>query len=303
VARQSEGPDGLIDEIRCFVVTIDGARAILPSGLEMGVALKSDEPLWRAGAAWAIGTSGNPEDQDPLREAAASMNSTDPAYRAAFALARARCGDEEGRAQLRAMGADQAEPFAARYAARALVSLDPDKGDAETFIAALLSGQAETCRLGTLGLARLGPEALPAVARLARSGKMAYRAAAARALGWIDAPKAEERLLALARDGDLSVQTEAAVALTNPPRSILPENHAEFARALDACRFKRNERAGRRLSVLAAHSRIHHEKVLEALVKLAPTQPKAIWALAKLSGEPLKTADDCKAWWKAEKGR
>ncbi len=303
VARQSEGSNGLITEIRFFVITIEGAKAVLPTGLELGVALKSEEPLWRAGAAWVIGRNGKEVDQDPLREAAPTMTGTDSAYRAAFWLAQARCGDAEGRARLRELAKDPGDPHAALYAARALVALGPEKADADAFVAALMSGRAEASRLGVLGLARLGPEAYPAVNRMARSGKTAYRLAAARALGWIDTPKAEERLLVLARDGDATVQTEAAVALTDPPRAILPENHAEFARALDACRFKRNDRAGRRLSVLAAHAKIHHKKVLEALVKLAPSQPKAIWALAKLTGQEFATAKDCADWWKAERAR
>ena len=54
--------------------------------------------------------------------------------------------------------------------------------------------------------------------------------------GVSDADAAEKRLLGLARDTEPLVQLAAAVALTNPPRAILPEHHGEFARALMACR-------------------------------------------------------------------
>jgi HEAT repeat protein len=129
------------------------------------------------------------------------------------------------------------------------------------------------------------------------------RAAAAEVLARVDDVRAEERLLALVRDGDARVQTAAAVALTNPPRAIFPRNHPEFGKALDACRRAKSERAARRLSVLAAHARIEHDDVLAALVALAPVEEKAIWALAHLTHEKLETPADCQAWWKRTHGK
>ena len=58
----------------------------------------------------------------------------------------------------------------------------------------------------------------------------------------------------------------------------------------------------RRLSILAAHARIHHEKVLKALVDLAAVQTKAIWSLNKLLRKQFKTADDCRQWWRSRGG-
>ena len=68
---------------------------------------------------------------------------------------------------------------------------------------------------------------------------------------------------------------------------------------VDACRKSRNQRPAYLLCVLAAHARIHHEKVLKALVDLAAFEKKAIWSLAKLTKEKLETPEDCKRWWKS----
>ena len=186
-----------------------------------------------------------------------------------------------------------------REAALALARLPRDPRDADPLAGALADPDPRTAELGGIALERLGQAGLTAAVKTSRSPSAAVRAAAATMLGRSGSAGAEKRLLALARDSDPVVQQAAAVALTNPPRAILAKHHVEFARALDAVRRSRHQKASRRLSTLAAHAGMVHEKVLKALVDLAAIQPRAIWALRKLTGEELKTAKECRKWWKA----
>jgi hypothetical protein len=162
-----------------------------------------------------------------------------------------------------------------------------------------MDADPEVAMFAGMAVARLGKPAVSAVTKLSRASRPATRAAMARLLGRMPDDAAEARLLALARDSDATVQYAAAVALTNPPRAILPAHQDDFGRALDACRRNRDRKAARRLAKLAAHAKIRHESVLEALVNLAPVDEWGWKALNKLLRKDFKNADDCKAWWKA----
>ncbi|NJN14101.1 MAG: hypothetical protein HC813_00050, partial [Planctomycetes bacterium] len=143
-----------------------------------------------------------------------------------------------------------------------------------------------------------GALALSTLDRSARSSRAEARVAAAPVLGHLEEAGAELRLLRMVGDSEDAVQMAAAVALTSPPRAILEENLPEFARALDATRTRRNRKAAYRLSLLAAHAKIDHEKVLKALVDLAAFHEQAIASLAHLTGAPLENAEACRKWWK-----
>jgi len=295
VSRQSEDGRDRIAEMVCFVVVAREGEAKLPAPAECESLLEETEPLFRGGAAWALGHLGE-RDSVPHLQSALSRTHLGVA-RAAIGAAIVRCGGRGGRKTLRDL-LDEA-PSARRAAARALALLPPDKGDADALAEAAADADAETAHYARLALARIGAGGVRALVRLSRSSRPAVRAAAAGVLGRIDDADAERRLLVLARDPEEEVQTAAAVALTRPPRAILPANHSGFARALDACGRFENGRAARRLAILAAHAKIHHEKVLEALVGLASFEPKAIWSLARLTRKELKTAEDCERWWRA----
>jgi len=299
VARQSEGADGVVAEIACFAVDTAGARVTAPTEEELTSLLEHPEPLFRAGAASGLGRGGGREQAAALK--AALGHAEGGAYRAEFGAALVRCGDEAGRRMLRAL-LEEADPGARRAAALWLARLEPDRGDADALASALADVREDTAAWAGMALARLGKQSWGPVLRASRSTKAALRAGAARVLARIDDVEAEERLLALAGDADEEVSRQAAVALTAPPRAILPQNHEEFARALDAARRHKHGTATRRLSVLAAHAGIHHEKVLKALLDLTPFEEKAIWALAYLTREDLKTPEDCRDWWKRSRG-
>ncbi|MHC4548940.1 MAG: hypothetical protein ACYTEZ_09190 [Planctomycetota bacterium] len=299
VARQSEGPDELLTELRCFVVEVARAEVALPRTDEAVGLLDHREPLVRAGAAWALGTVGAPRLVAPLE--AALGRTTLGAARAEIARAIVRCGEPRGRRTLRALLGAERDVSARRAAARALAQA-PDRRDAAALAGALADEDAETARYVGLALVRLGGPGLQALLAVARSSRPEVRAAAARVLGRVDAAAAERRLLALAREGEERVQTAAAVALTSPPRAIHPEHHPDFARALEACRAARNRKAARRLAILAGHAGIGHERVLEALVALAVLEPKAIWALRRLTGIDLETDEEWRAWWRGRGG-
>lgn len=293
IARHSED-DTFATEMVCFVVTIPDGEAKLPEQSELTALLGHTEPLFRAGAAWALGKLGKPAYAAAIK--AALTRTTDGASRVVIATALVRCGASDARKTLRAVLTEEKSPGPRRAAALALARLKPHGSDANALATAVADGDAETAELAGIALARLGEKAVPALVRVSRSSKPGTRAAVATTLGRLDTDAAEKRLLGLARDTDPVVQLAAAVALTNPPRAILPEHHGEFARALMACR--RNQKASRRLSILAAHAKIHHEKVLKALVDLSGMQPKAIWSLNKLMRKEFMTAKDCKTWWK-----
>jgi HEAT repeat protein len=296
VARQTEGPDDLVEEMTCFVVDVARARVALPREDELTHLLEHEEPLVRAGAAWALGRSEVARFVRPLKRALTATRLG--AARVEIARAILRCGDPDGRRTLHALLGAGRDVSARRGAARALLQA-PDRSDADPLSYALVDPDDETADLVARALVRLGKPGAQALERASRSSRAEVRAAAARALARLDDPAAERRVLALARESDATVQTAAAVALTSPPRAILPQNHGEFARALDACRVKRNKKAARRLSILAGHARIAHERVLKALVDLAGFEPKAIWSLARITGEKLETPADCRNWWRA----
>jgi len=297
VARQSEGTGGLLDEFVCFALNVPAREVEMPRREELLRLLKEAEPLFRAGAAWALGREGDKALLPDLRDA---LGRTElGSARAMLAEALVRCGDGAARKSLRQILGEEKEPGARRAAARALVTTRGDRGDAEVLAAALGDADGRTAELALLGLALLGKDAWSAVERASRSQSPDGRAAAAAALGWIDTREAEARLLHMVGDPEEAVQSAAAVALTSPPRSILPENHAEFARALDAARLKKNKRAAHRLSVLARHAKLDHEKILKALVDLAPFHAEAIRSLAALAGAKLETPEQCKEWWKS----
>ena len=299
IGRQSEGPGGARMEFRVFVIEVVGARALLPAPAELRQLLHEEEPLWRAAAAWVMGRRRRAQDAPLLADLLTRTKGG--AQRATTAHALVSCGDESGRRVLRALLAAEDDVAGTRSAVRALLALPPDRGDAEALGVALASKDSGTTRWAGMALARLGAGAVPVLNRLARSADRERRLAVVAALGYTDDVLAEERLLMLVRDRDKEVSTAAAVSLTDPPRKLYEANHALFARALDACRRAKNDRAARRLCVLAAHARVENRRVYKALVDLAPSQPKAIWALAKLTGEPLKTPDDCRAWWKSQR--
>jgi HEAT repeat protein len=296
VARQSEGPDKVISEIICFVVDVRKAQVALPEESELTRLLEHPEPLVRAGAAWALGHSEMARFAPLLKRALSATNLG--AARAEIARAIVRCGDPDGRRTLHALLGAQRDVSARRGAALALVQA-PDRSDAEALAFGLADPDAATADLVALALVRLGKPGSQALLRASQSSRREVRAAAARALARLDGPAAENRLLALARESDALVQTAAAFALTSPPRAIYPPNHGDFARALDACRVKRNQKAARRLSILAGHGRIAHERVLKALVDLTAFEPKAIWSLQRITGEKLATARDWRVWWRA----
>jgi HEAT repeat protein len=298
VARWTEGSDGPVGEVACFAVALPGGEVTLPDAATLARLASHEEPLFRAGAAWALGHGGQAASTGTLRRILSHAQTGVEQAEAARALA--RCGDEGGRRTLRALlGGDDAG--GRRAAAAALLTLAPERGDGEALAGAIADADPDTAGDARLALARLGAAGLSALVRVSRSSHPAKRAAAAAVLGRIDDAAAEKRLLTLVLDSDGGVQKAAAVALTSPPRAILPEHHTDYARALDACRRSRAKRASFLLSVLAAQARIRHEKVLEALVGLADFQDKAIWALAKLTKQKLETAEDCKRWWKGRK--
>ena len=296
VARQSEGPKNVVDEITCFAVDVEKGRIALPEPDELTWLLEHSEPLVRAGAAWALGYSELARFVPPLKRALTAT--TLGAARAEIARAIVRCGDPDGRRTLHALLGAEQDVSARRGAARALVQA-PDQSDADPLAYVLADRDKTTADLVALALVRLGRPGVAALTRASRSSRSEVRVAAARALARVDDPAAEKRVLALAREGESAVQTAAAYALTSPPRAICPPNHGDFARALDACRAKRNRKAARRLSILAGHAKIADERVLKALVDLAASEPKAIWALKRITGAKLETPVDCRAWWRA----
>lgn len=299
VARWTEGPDGPVGEIVCFAVALPGGEVTLPDDATLVRLAAHDEPLFRAGAAWALGRGGHAASTGPLRKVLARAQTGIEKAEAARALV--RCGDGAARRILRALLGDEKDAGGRRAAVAAMLTLPPERGDADALADAIADPDPDTAGDARLALARLGAAGLPALVRASRSSQPARRAAAAAVLGRLDDAAAEKRLLTLVLDSDAAVQKAAAVALTSPPRAILPEHHADYARALDACRRSHAKRASYLLSVLAAQARIRHEKVLEALVGLAEFQDKAIWALARLTKQKLETAEDCKRWWKRRK--
>jgi len=295
VARRTEWKEGN-GEIVCFRVSYPSGEVRLPSPDEAERLLGDDEPLMRAGAAWAFGRHGHRAAAADVR--AALVKASGAGARATIAEALVRCGDDRGRRTLRALLADD-DAAGLRAAANALGRLEPDASDADALAGALARADGDP-RI-TLGLAlhRLGAPGLRALIRESRSTDEAARAAAARVLGHFEDPAAEKRVLAMIRDRDDGVATAAVRALINPPRRLLPEHHPDFARALDAVRRKKLDRPSAWLCVLAAHAKIAHDDVLEALVDLAPRQDRAVWALRKLTGDrDLRTAEDCRKWWR-----
>ena len=286
VVRQTEGPDDLLQEMICFAVDVEKARIALPEEDEL------------EGAAWALGQSEMARHAPLLKRALTAT--TLGVARVEIARAIVRCGDPDGRRTLHALLGAERDVSARRGAARALVQA-PDPSDADPLAYALADRDDVTADLVALALVRLGKPGASALMRASRSSRSEVRAATARALARLDDPAAENRVLALARESDAMVQTAAAFALTSPPRAICPQNHGDFGRALEACRMKRNQKAARRLSILAGHAKIAHERVLKALVDLAATEPKAIWSLARITGEKLETAEECRGWWWARK--
>jgi hypothetical protein len=299
VARQSEGEGGIVLELRLFALDAASGRADLPRREESLPLLEDPEPLLAAGAAWALGFAQARELVPPLK---AALGRAAGSARATIAQALVRCGDDGSRRTLRALLAD-ADAGSRRAAAVALAELPPAAADADALAEAITDADAETARLAAIALARIGPGARNAAVKVSRAARPEKRAAAAAVLARIDDAAAEERLLALARDPEVEVQTAAAQALTRPPRAILKENLVAFGRALLACAKAKNAQATRRLAMLAYDARIDAEGTLEALVEAASFEPKAIWALNKLMGLEITTADDCRRWWEERKAR
>jgi len=297
VARQTEGEEGAPSERLCFLVTVAGARVSLPDEADCKPLLDDGEELFRAGAAWALGVRGSREAGALLK--GMPLKGSPPLLRAAIARALARCGEASGRAALLALLREEKEPAARRAAAWALAGLPPDAREADALAALLGDDDAVACLHARLALARLGAGAVGALTRASRSSRVELRRDAAFALGRIDDAAAEERLLVLLRDGDDAVRTAAAVALTDPPRSILPEHHEAFAQGMDACRKGGSGKALRRLCTLAAHGEFRHEAVLKALVDAAAAEPRAIASLQHLTGEKRESPAEWAAWWRA----
>lgn len=292
VARQSEGAEGLVHEIVCFAIETPAGKVSLPEPSECDSLLGHREEAFVAGAAYALALRGDRKAAASVRGALARVGGA--GARARIAQALAMLGDETGRRTLRGLLREAPEA-----AALALLRLPPEKGDGETLANALAEADAEKARLLGLCLARLGPAALPALQRLLQSSKPQIRASAAPVLGALDDPESEARLLRLGRDGEEAPQSEAAIALTRPPRALHPQNHEALGQAIDACRRGGNRKALLRLVLLAAQAEIRHDAVLKALVDAASDEPKAIWALQRLAGKELRTADDWRAWWKS----
>jgi hypothetical protein len=289
VARQSEGEGGIVLEMRAFAIDAATRKASLPRREELLTLLDDKEELFVAGAAWALGIEGARESAVKLKAAKVASGPG----RAAVAQALVRCGDDAGRKTLRAL-LGEADAAGRRAAALALAELPPSGLDADALAEAADDADPATAELLGIVLARMGPPARNALLRLSRSSKPGKRAAAARALGRVSGVAEEERLLALACDPE--VQTEAARALTRPPREIAKENRAAFAKALLSCAKSRNEEAARRLSMLAYQAHVDDDATIAALVECTPVTAKAIWALNKLEGTNFATADDCKRW-------
>jgi hypothetical protein len=289
VARQSEGDGGIIAEIRAFAVDAASRKAVLPRRDELLALLTDPEQLYAAGAAWALGLDGT-RDLVPRLKAAQVVSAS---AKAAVAEAVVRCGDETGRRTLRAL-LGEADPVGRRAAAAALAELPPVSVDADALAEAAADPDPGTAELVGIALARLGAGGRNALLKLSRASKTEKRVAAARILGRVGGVEEEERLLALVCDPE--VQTEAARALTRPPREIAKENHAAFAKALLACAKAVNHEAARRLSILTWQAHVDDDATLAALVECTPVAPRAIWALNKLAGTHFVTADDCKRW-------
>jgi HEAT repeat protein len=292
VARQTEAEGGLRHEMVLFVVEIPSARVSLPERAECETLLQHGEELFVAAAAWALAAKGEKAAVPAIR--AGLQRLLTPGARARAAQSLVALGDEGARKTLRALLKE-----APAEASLALLRLPPEKGDAEALAMALAEADAEKARLLGLCLVRIGPSSLNVLQRLLQSTKPEIRAAAAPVLARFEDEEAESRLLKLARDPDPLVQTAAATALTRPPRAPFPANHEALGQALDAARKAENRKAALRLALLAAQAEIRHDAVLKALVELTVLEPKAIWALQRLTGKPFQTPDDWKSWWKS----
>ncbi len=296
VARRTEWEDGH-GEIVCFSVSMPSGKVALPSPAVARRLLDDKEPLMRAGSAWVLGHAGKATAVVALRGALSQAR--DAGERAAVAWALVRCGEEAGRRTLHALLADPDDSGGVRAAAFALTQLGPQPTDGDALAEALVGAKGEAFELVGKALCRLGPAGSRALLKASRATDPNSRGAVATVLGKLDDLAAERRLLALVRDRNESVATAAVRALINPPRRILAEHHGDFARCLDHVRRLKFAKPSVWLCVLAAQSEIKHDKVLKALVGLAPQQDRAIWALRKLTGNnALETPKDCRTWWR-----
>ena len=305
VARRSENRDGFVGEIVGFSINLKTQVADVALATDALAWLLDPEPLWRAAGAWALARRPDEKHAGALRTALGSTR--DPVARAHIAGALLACGDGNGRKALSSLLSD-ADPNARRVAAFALLRAGARTSDVDALAACVArsataekgSAAAVAGEIAQRALAHAGASGVRALIKASRSDDPTVRARLARALGRVDGADAERRLLALGRDDDDSVLRAVAIALTAPPRRLLAEHAASFARVIDNARKRKHEVAGRRLAVLAAHAKLQHKRVLAALVALATVNERAIWALNKLTGQDLKTARAYQDWWKRQ---
>ena len=295
--RTEEGGDWIAEPV-CYEVRTGSFEVVLPEPKDLRRLLRDSEPLFRAAAARRLGQLADKKNEKALRDAL--QKETNALGRAEMAWALVRGGDAASRKTLRGLLRSPKNAPARRAAASALARVPPSGADAAALARALEQKDPATVRLASIALARMGQPAVSPVARAASSSRPEVRIAAVTTLAFIDDPKAEKVVLQKLRDRVGDVQSAAAVALTTPPRALFPANYGEFARGLVACGRSKNPNAARRLCILAAHAQVLHDGVLEALVGLTPQEPKAIWALQRLVEKDLTTADQWRAWWKAE---
>jgi len=293
VGRHSEDTAGNFAELTCFVVDLRKAEALPPSRAELIKLLNHDEPLFRAGAARLLGDDKDRKALADLKRAL--QRSMQAAARVTIAEAIVRCGDGSARKTLRVLLAP--EHGGSRAAARALALLPPDSRDADALADALGRLGDREALYAAMALARLGGPGVRALGSATRARKPETRVAAARILGHMDNRKAEEVLLRMVGDTDVSVRKAAAKALTSPPRAIFEANYKYFAKAIRAVLRTETKSAAHRMATLAMHAQIKDDAVLGALVDLTTFHPRAIAALRSLTGEKLETSDDWKRWW------
>ncbi|MDH3590581.1 MAG: HEAT repeat domain-containing protein [Planctomycetota bacterium] len=295
VARLSEAKDGFRGELVGFMVDIPKAKARVPDPDDALTLLDDPEPVVRAAAAWALGRRARKKDAAALRGVLG--RATAGLERAVIASALIACGAQGARKTLRAL-LEGSDANGRREAAAALLRAGPTAADADGFAACLTSDDPYTVAVASRAIVRCGKPGARALVKLSRHKSPEIRALAAKVLGRCSEPEAERRLMALGREADAGVLRAVALALTRPPRKPLDDNVAAFARVLDNVRRQKHDVAARRLSVLAAHAEMKDDKVLAALVELAPIHERAMWALSKLVGREFKTPDECRQWWK-----
>ncbi len=297
VARRSENRDGYVGEIVGFAIDLATQKATVASPAEARTWLRDGEPLWQAAGAWVLARSADRAHIPALKGALAAAG--DAMARVHVAGALLACGDEGARKILgAALVGDDAN--ARRVAALALLRAKPKPGDTDRLAACLTGGDATAAEIAQRALAHAGASGVRALIKASRATDPKARAKIARALATVDGADAERRLLALGREPDADILRAVAIGLTAPPRTILPDHVAAFAKVLHNAARLKHAVAARRLSVLAAHAKLNDRRVWAELIELTELSEKALWALNKLTGKDLKTKKEAKAWLKTQ---